>query len=234
MTRNAQVRRRWAPTLVAALAGGLLLSGCGELSPGTAAEVGDTRISNAQVRDVAAAQCDLRDSLGEQQGAQATSRTRLTTSSLSLLMDSALAKQFAASKGVAVSPAITKAFLDQVEPLFEPLKAKPQADLTKAFEAWARSRSQLVQIGAAKTGQEPTQQNLEQLLNAGLSERAAWLKSSSPRIETDPRYSPGKDGFPGAGDGSVSEATSSYARSAAKAQLDPTFVASLPAGQKCG
>ena len=229
-----KTRRRARVVLAPALLGGLLVSGCGQLGPGTAAVVGDTRISDRQVQDVAAAQCDLRDSLKGQQGVSATSRSKLTTSSLGLLMDTALSRQFGASQKAAADPLVVKAFLDQVEPLFKPLKAGPEATLTSAFTTWAKARAQLVDVAARKTGQKPTAQNLQQLLDAGLAQRAAWLKSTSPTIHTDARYSPGKDGFPGAGDGSVSAAGSDYARAAAKTDLDPTFAASLPASQKCG
>ena len=225
-------RRVLAPVLLTV--GGLLLTGCGQVAPGTAAVVGDTRISDRQVQDVAAAQCDLRESLKGQQGVTATSRSKLTTSSLGLLMDTALSREYGDSQKATADPLVVKAFLSQVEPLFAPLPAGPEATLTSTFTTWAKARAQLVDVASTKTGQKPTAQNLEQLLNAGLAQRAAWLKSAKPRIDTDARYAPGKDGFPGAGDGSVSQAGSDYAKAAAKTDLDPTFAASLPASQKCG
>ncbi len=54
------------------------------------------------------------------------------------------------------------------------------------------------------------------------------------RSTTDPRYAPSKDGFPGGGDGSVSRASSGFAKGATATKADAKFVAGLPASQKCG
>lgn len=221
-----------APALLVVLLGAL--AGCGQLSPGTAATVGGTAISESEVDDVAAAQCTLRDSLTKQQVASATTAARVNSDSLGLLMDTELAKQFGEDQGIESDPTVAKTFLDQVLPLFEPLPAGEQADLTDAFRSWAQGRSILVLAGAKASGQQPTPQNLEQLLNAGLTARSDWLKKTDVPIETDARYSPGKDGFPGSGDGSVSKAGSAFAKDAAKAEQDPAFVSSLPSSQKCG
>ena len=72
----------------------------------------------------------------------------------------------------------------------------------------------------------------EQLINAGLQVREQWLEDAD--VETDPRYGPDKDGFPGGGDGSVSKPTSDFAKGATAEQVDPAWLSGLPAGQKCG
>jgi len=78
----------------------------------------------------------------------------------------------------------------------------------------------------------PSVTSVEQLLNAGLQERAKWMKSAD--IDTDPRYAPGEDGLPGGGDISVSEPGSDFAKDAGAQEADPKWVAALPANQKCG
>ncbi len=89
------------------------------------------------------------------------------------------------------------------------------------------------QVGEASTGTTATTANAEQVLNAGYAKRETWLKKDAS-INTNPVYAPGKIGWPGEGDSSVSKPVSSFAKSASKAQPSAAFVAGLPAGQRCG
>ena len=100
------------------------------------------------------------------------------------------------------------------------------------FKDWADSRAVLVQAGSEATGQPPSQENVEQLLQAGLQARAEWMQTAD--IETDPRYAPGEDGLPGGGDSSVSQPGSDFAKDAGAEEADPEWVGGLPANQKCG
>jgi len=89
-----------------------------------------------------------------------------------------------------------------------------------------------VEAGSESTGTAVSFTNVEQLLNAGLKDRDAWLKKA--KITTDPRYSPNKAGYPGSGDGSVSRAGSDFAKSSVATKTDPKWVSGLPANQRCG
>lgn len=218
-----------APVVALAL---LLLSGCAQLPPGTAAEVNGTRISTSEVDDLAAAQCDLREVLIKDGQASATSAARVRQESLSLLMDAELSLQFGKDQSVTPDELLSKGFLSQVTPFFEKLPAKSGAELTEVFTTWSEGRAVLVQVGSAATGQQPTPTNTEQLLNAGLQARDGWLKKAD--IETDAGYAPDKDGFPGGGDGSVSRATSDFAKGSGGTEVDEKWVSGLPTGQRCG
>lgn len=210
----------------------LLLSGCGELTPGTAAVVNGTRISSAKVSDLADAQCDLRKQLAKAGQAPGTSAARVRQDSLSLLMDAELSRQFGQTKKLTPDPLLTQGFLGQVVPLFKSVSPASRTELTDVFTTWSKGRAILVQAGSAETGQPPSATNTEQLLNAGLQSREGWLKKAA--IETDPRYSPDKRGFPGRGDGSVSHPGSDFAKAAGATELDPKWLTGLPAGQRCG
>lgn len=218
-----------APAVALAL---LLLSGCAQLTPGTAAEVNGTRITNSEVDDLAAAQCDLREVLTKGGQAAATSAARVRRESLSLLMDAELSLQFGEDEDVTADELLSKGFLSQVTPFFEKLPEKSRTELTDVFTTWSEGRAILVQVGSAATGQQPTATNTEQLLNAGLLARDGWLKKAD--IETDAVYAPGKDGFPGSGEGSVSRATSDFAKGSTGTEVDPKWVSGLPTGQRCG
>jgi hypothetical protein len=221
---------KWALPAVLAL---LLLSGCSELTPGTASGVNGTKITNDQVDDLSEAQCDLRGTLTKAGSAPATSAARIKQESLGLLMDVELTRQFGKEESLTANKSLAAAFLGQVLPIFKPLPAEPRNEMTGVFTDWAKGRAILVEAGAAATGQQPTSENIEQLLNAGLKARDTWQKKID--IDTDPRYGPNKQGLPGAGgDGSVSKATSAFAKGSAATELDAKWVASLPAAQKCG
>ncbi len=224
--------RRGVPVAVAGVAASLMLTGCSQLTPGTAALVNGTRISDTQVEDLAQAQCTAADKAKASGQSQTMSVSRVKAQSLGLLMDTELSLQYAKDQKISPDTSLVNGFYSQFEPGITPLPTKARTTLTDVFGNWAKGRAILVQAGAASTGQKVALNNLQQLLDAGLKDRTTWLKKAS--IDTDPRYAPGKDGFPGNGDGSVSQASSSFAKAAGAAQQDPTFVSGLPAGQKCG
>ena len=221
--------RVWAVPAVAAL---LLLTGCDQLPPGTASMVNGTRITEDEVEDVADAQCVAADEAAQAGGATATAMSRVHQQSLFLLIDAELSKQYAEEEGLEPSKGLAEAFFSEFEPSLAQLPEKPRTVLEGLFRDWADSRAVLVQAGSEATGQPPSQENVEQLLNAGLQARAAWMQTAD--IETDPRYAPGEDGLPGGGDSSVSEAGSDFAKDAGAEEADPEWVGGLPASQKCG
>lgn len=222
--------RLWAaPTATLAL---LLLTGCGAITPGTAAVVNGTRITNDQVNALAAAQCVAADRAARSGNSTATAISQVKQQSLGLLMDTELSLQYAADENIEAPRSLAQAFYSQLEPSITPLPSKERTVLTDVFTNWARGRAVLVTAGSQATSQAPSSDNIDQLISAGLQKRTSWLKSA--KIETDPRYAPSERGFPGGGDGSVSRAGSDFAKSAGSSKPDPKFVAGLPASQKCG
>jgi len=221
--------RVWAVPMLVTL---LLLTGCDQLVPGTASVVNGAKITDAEVQDVADAQCVAADRAAKAGGGTATALSRIHQQSLYLLIDAEISKQYAKEEGLEASKGLTDAFFSQFKSSLAELPEKPRTVLEDLFTNWAESRAVLVEAGSKATGQAPSQQNIEQLLNAGLQERAKWVKNAD--VETDPRYAPGKDGLPGGGDISVSEPSSDFAKDAGAQKADPEWVAALPANQKCG
>lgn len=226
------VRRRRTPLLALLGAGGLLLTGCSGLTPGTAAVVDGTRITSASVDRLAEAQCGAIEQAAQQGQSQPVPLSRIKQQSLQLLLDIEVDEGFAEDEGIR-PPRSLVSFIDrQLQTQVQNLKGSPGEVLGQTLERYAASRAAVVQAGAEATGQEASPDNLDQLVNAGLERRDAWLEKAD--VDTDPRYSPDADGTPGAGSGSVSAAASDFAKQGSAEQADPAYVASLPASQKCG
>ena len=109
----------------------------------------------------------------------------------------------------------------------EPARTK----LEDVFKKWADGRAILVEAGAKETGQAPSPTNLDQLITAGLKARTAWMKKAE--IDAD-RVRARKAATPGGRSGSVSVASSTFAKNSVKPTPDPAYVSGLPANQKCG
>ena len=223
--------RKLLTALVAAFAA-LVLGGCATLPPGAAAVVGGTKITSSDVEELADSQCAGAELAAKTPQAQTVTRKQLSQRSLRLLMDIELTRQYADEQGLEPRPDSSAAIYTQVQPLVEALPKKHRESTAATFHNWADATDVLIQEGARATGQKETEQNQQDLLNAGFQKREAWRKKVD--IEIDPRYGPSDDGWPGSGDGSVSEASSTFAKDANKEQADPKWVATLPANQKCG
>ena len=228
------MRNRRLALAAATVTGLLALSGCGDSRPpGAASVVNDHTITTQEVNDLAAAQCAGVQAASKQGQGQAVPRKQLTQRALGLLIDIRLNLDYGASLGLHPRPGPAAADYAQVEQLINALPAKYHSELSKIFHDWARGRDMVEQVGEASTGTTATAANGEQVLNAGYAKREVWLKKHAT-INTDPVYAPGKVGWPGEGDSSVSKPVSSFAKSASKAQPSAAFVAGLPAGQRCG
>ncbi len=226
-----KLRRVLAPLALGAVAV-LGLSGCGELAPGTAADVGGVRISHEQVDDLVAAQCTAADAAAKDGTSAAAPVSQVREQSLGVLMDTALSTEYAEDQGITPDKQIAAALFDQFEPTIATLPESSQAELSKVFRAWALGRSAMIEAGSRASGQPVTAEAAQQLMEAGLAAREKWLGTID--ITTDARYAPAANGFPGGGDGSVSRPTSEFAKGATAAEVDPAWVGGLPAGQKCG
>ncbi len=210
----------------------LLLSGCAGLTPGTAAVVNGSRITDEQVADLAHAQCVAAERAAAQGSTTTTPLAQVKQQSLGLLMDTELSRQYAKDEGLTAPTGLAQGIYAQFQPSIDPLPGSARAVLREVFQDWARGRALLVEAGSRATGQQVSNSNVQQLLNAGLQAREPWLKKAD--IETDPRYDPSKEGFPGGGSGSVSKPVSKFAKDAGKDQPDAAWVSGLPASQKCG
>ncbi|SDS51973.1 hypothetical protein SAMN04488570_2062 [Nocardioides scoriae] len=221
--------RRWAPVLGA---GVLLLSGCSQLTPGTASVVDGSRIPTSQVDDLAAAQCSAIEQAGQSGQSSEVPLSSVKRQSLALLVDIQLDERFAADQGVSAPRSLVTFIDQQLQTQVQGVKGRAGTVLSDVLSQYAASRADVVQVAAEATGQKASPTNLDALLTEGLKQRDAWAKKVE--IDTDARFNPGKDGRPGGGSGSVSQAGSDFAKQAGAEQADPAFVASLPDSQKCG
>jgi hypothetical protein len=219
---------------VATAAALLVLSGCSDNpSPGAASVVDGHKISNSQVTELSDAQCAGVQLAAKQGQGQPVSRKQLTQRALGLLIDIRLNLDYGKSLGLTPRSEQAQADFAQVKPLIASLPAKYHTYLDSVFEQWADGRDLMTQVGEQSSGQQATSANAEQVLDAGYKQRQTWLVKNAS-IETDARYAPGKIGWPGEGDSSVSEPESSYAKAAAKATPSASFLGNLPSGQRCG
>lgn len=226
-----KLRRRLAPLALTAVAA-LGLSGCGELTPGTAANVAGARITHEQVDDLVDAQCSAANASAESGGAAAVPVSQVRQQSLGVLMDTTLSTKYAEDQQITPDKKIAAALFEQFEPTIATLPEASRTELSKVFKAWALGRSAMIEAGSQSTGKPITAAAAQELMTAGLADREKWLTKVD--ITTDARYAPAANGFPGGGDGSASRPTSAFAKSATAAQADPAWVGGLPTGQKCG
>lgn len=210
----------------------LVLTGCGEISPGTASVVNGTRITTEQVTALAESQCTGVAAAVKQQQTQAAARKRLEEGALSLLIDIQLNKDFAESLELEPRPDAVAAIYAQVDPLIQTLPEKQRPVTEGVFRRWSEARDLLTQVGERASGQRATPENAENLVNLAYQQRDQWLEKIE--VVTDPRYAPNEKGFPGQGDGSVSRPTSDFAKAATATEPDQEWVNDLPAKQKCG
>jgi hypothetical protein len=212
----------------------LALTGCGDNpEPGTASVVDGHAITTSQVDELANAQCagvKLAATMGQ---GQAVSRKQLTQRALGLLIDIRLNLDYGKSLGLSPRKEQVQADFAQVKPLIASLPARYRGYLDSVFEDWASGRDLMTQVGEESSGQVASTSNAEQVLDEGYKKRQTWLDRSAT-IKTDARYAPGKVGWPGEGDSSVSKPVSSYAKAAAKSTQSASFLGDLPAGQRCG
>ena len=225
-------RARWTRGLALIGVGGVLLTGCSGLTPGTAAVVEGTRISSASVDRLAKAQCSAIEQAGQQGQSQPVALASIKQQSLQLLLDIELDQAFAKDEGITPPQSLVTYIDDQLKTQVQGLRGSAGEVLGETLQQYAASRAAVVQAGAEAADQQASPDNIEQLITTGLEVRARWAKGAS--VDTDPRYSPDADGNPGGGSGSVSAAASDFAKQGAAEQADPAYVASLPASQKCG
>lgn len=215
-----------------AAAASLLLSGCGTLPPGAAAVVDGAKITRTQVTDLADAQCAGVAQAAKQGQTAAVSRKQLTQRALGLLIDVKLNLAYGKSLGLSPRPTETAKDFAQIDPLIQALPAQYRTNVAEVFHGWADGRDLIAQVGEKETGKTLSSTTSEEILNAGYQKRESWIKTI--KIDTDPKYAPGKIGWPGEGDSSVSEPVSSFAKGATAQSPKATFVDALPSAQRCG
>jgi hypothetical protein len=218
---------RVSPLVGLAVAGSVLLTGCGavpDLTPGVAVRVADTTYSMDDVADVAGAYCDAVETQ-LQEGEMVANAVINTQVAGSLALRSA-AEQFAGEEGV--TPDSTYADAEQqLESSIAELTPAQQEAVREVN--LARPYAEAVQLAVGKSGGASD----DEALSAGQQAFADWLSEADVRI--DPRFSVAvTDGSIAPADTSVSYSVSPTARNGAAADPDTTYAAGLPQSQRCG
>ncbi len=217
--------------LLIAAAGLLLVAGCSN-DPQVAARVGGTSISISDVDILGKALCAERTSSGQ---APATSVSAVRGSALAALIDSTLDAEVAKQRKLPYDKTGLGNSVAQLAPLISKLPAADQDRGRELITDLLRGQMQVSTAAAGlvqQSGQQPTQETVTQVVRQLETEQAGKLEISvNPEFESP--------GFGKTGDGaqSVSKAVSSTARAAQSVMSNSpsaSYIAGLPAPQKCG
>lgn len=207
----------------------LALTGCGtsaDYNPGIALRVGDQTVSTQRVAEVADDYCDA---VVDQLQGQPLPRTYLNGRVVSSLAQRAAAEQFLAEHGVAADPSYDEA-VAQAEQQLTKMKPAARDAIIEVQGAELFVTAAVTAVGRELPGGAASD---EAAKAAGQKAFARWLDRHD--VELSPRYGVSLDhGTVVPGDTGTSFAVSKVARSAAAAQPDPAYAASLPANQRCG
>lgn len=206
------------------------LSGCGT-HPGDAAVVGSETISEQQVDDVALALCSVQ-SAGQGTPPEDTAARSVRSGALGVLVDSALSQQYGESRGLTADRAQLSQAVNANQETIDALPPSRRAAFREALEGYAAGQLVLVEAGRAELGDSGQQPSDERALAAGTQARNAWVQRNV-EVSVDPRFGRFADGAVQPSEGSLSVPASSQAVEGAKQQPGPSWVASLPASQKC-
>jgi hypothetical protein len=215
------------PVVLAAVV--LLLSGCDQ-SPQTAAHVGSQTITTDDVHLLAQALCKEQESAGSAGTARPVSAAN--NAALGSLIQSALDEQYAAKHDLDYDRLSMADQLDQLKPLINSLPSGDRTRTRELIEQLFKGQLQLFGEAVSKlqaSGVQPTQQLVQQAAQATEAEYAKTVD-----IKVNPRYDAPGPGHEGDGAHSLSRAVSSDAKASSAAQPDASWVAGLPATQRCG
>lgn len=225
---NVRRRLRARALVVPALAGALLLGGCGT-DDRAAARVGDTSVEAGDVDALASTQCAL---AGDQAGG--VTKRYLRNTSLDLLIQSEVVRQLVEEEGVEQYDG--DQFRQQVSSLKQTLAKAPADERDRVLDIltdYTRNDLRLRELATQELRDEGTRNPTNEQIQERQQELFAEYRKDVD-VEVDPAYSPDESGDPGQEDGSLSTPVSDYAKEAAKPQPDQGWAGSLPGKLTCG
>lgn len=224
-------RRRLAP-LAAALV--LVLSGCGQVHPGTAVSVGSERIGHEEVDDLATALCSVNTVSAELSGQPPpeTAARVNREAAVGILIEISLSRQFGEERDAVPDEDLVSQALAQNAQRLAALPASVRPGFRTALADFAEGQSILINIGResleASGGSEVPD---DQALAEGQRLRSEFVTGFD--IEVDPRYGSWDRGALQPGGQSLSVPVSQEAVAGSRSDPAPDFVSGLPASQKC-
>jgi hypothetical protein len=212
------------------------LTGCAE-SGNHAAQVGDKVVTTSDVEFLTRLQCDSLDKASQDPAqssqVQAAPRSRVRAEMVNALVDAALNAQIASAEHASYDRATYRQVMDQFEPVAQAAAANDRdhyRELVGGFyqgqlEVYDLAKKQLAGQGVAKPSDDEIQ-------NAIAGIQAKYRKRFDVTI--NPVYGANADGQAGSQDPSLSVAVSSDAKQSVAATPSASWIAKLPARQRCG
>lgn len=233
MTRRPRNRLARLARIAAVCLSAAVVTGCAANDPGAAFTVGDRSVSRDTVNTVVRAQCNLLAAAGQQQQPQQEPRSKLTWTIVDAMYQSTLENAYGDTFAVAYDGTQLRQARTQLATEASSL-AKTQSDaLTTAIVNVVRGQLIAQSVGkAALDKQGTTGVTAQQAGTAGVKIIGSWADKQD--VSINPRYNVGLADKPGAGDGSISEPVTSYAKASASGSTSAGFLSQLPPGQLCG
>lgn len=226
------ISRRLRGAAVAAVCA-VALSSCGPAHPGSAAQVGDTSISDEQLQQSTDGFCDLIDSINAaQQGSNPPVPVRAALlSALNTLVMGAALEQLAEEENVEVTNAEVRQWIGALPLDFSRVPDARAADLQATIEQVARNALLVEKLGrAAYEQQNPGSSGAPPAEVQQLGQQLANDYLEQVDVETNPRYGQVLDTQKLPGTGSLSVAVS---EEGVNGQTVPEANNSLSETQEC-
>jgi len=211
-----------------AAATAMLLSACGSTSTGVAAQVGDDRISTQEVDDFAEVLCSLGGLPGGEGGTPASVARQ---QALQILLGDVLAQKV--TDVDAVDQATVQSAIQQLSAQRQSVPADLQDTFDDVVEEYARAQNALVALGRKSLEASGKQGQITDQEAYAEGQRLQTQYAKKADVEVDPRFGTFEDGQLKPGQGSLSVPVSDLAVQGAAPTPDASFVAQLPASQKC-
>lgn len=216
----------------------LALTGCTQ-SGNVAARVGDTTVPTSDVDFLTKMQCETLDKAAKdpaqaaQGGVQTVPIAQIRTGMAETLVHAALNRQLAAKQHLGYDKDTLRSVMTRFEATVAQVSEKDRSRFRDLVEDIYRGQLQVYTLAqeqlASQGVTKPTQDQVDQAVS---SIQDKFRKGV--HIEINPRYGVDSAGAGNSADPSLSLAVSSYAKQARSGQPDSTWVASLPANQRCG
>ncbi len=193
---------------VAVAMAALLLTGCAQNAPGVAAQVGDDRITDEQVDELAEAPCLLNAGAGATQGSPVTGQ-QTRRQALQILLDNALAADVIDPD--AIDKKQVAAALQQAAQSIDSLPERLQGTFEDAVTSFATSQLGLAALGRESLEDKGTDDPDQQ---AALAEGQRLLVKYADKagVSVDPRFGVLEKGQVKPADGSLSVPVSDQAK----------------------
>lgn len=211
----------------------LTLSGCAGLHAGEAAVIGSDTISRDSVDGVARALCtaNVRGAAASGGLPPSIATRGVRSAALQVLLDTELSRQFGESEGVTANKQMVSRALAAQEQEMNALPEAQRADYAEALKNYAEGQLMLVEVGRRSLAEQgKTEVDETEALAEGNRLRSEFAENID--VEVDPRYGSYERGTVRPGQ-DLSIAASDRARAGERAQPSDSFVAGLPASQKC-